>query len=128
MRELRRTRTLSSLEVCKAFPVIKKPTNRQPGRSYAQATAEKTVKRIQKTERKDEEKSNLMPDLSDIKESLQSIREIPGMKRNHTASHPHQAEEVLTMDGSDDPNIQADIILQVRSVGDIPSGSRIKAH
>ncbi|GBN50225.1 hypothetical protein AVEN_40163-1 [Araneus ventricosus] len=33
---------LAAWKGCKAFPVIKKPSTRQPGRSYAQATAEKT--------------------------------------------------------------------------------------
>ncbi|GBN50552.1 hypothetical protein AVEN_32382-1 [Araneus ventricosus] len=35
--------------------------------------------------------------------------------------HPHQAEETPTMDVSADPNIQVDIIFQVRPIGDIPS-------
>ncbi|GBN98911.1 hypothetical protein AVEN_58279-1 [Araneus ventricosus] len=36
---------------CNAIPVIKTPSTRQPGRSYAQATAEKTEKKEQTTGR-----------------------------------------------------------------------------
>ncbi|GBN57137.1 hypothetical protein AVEN_182159-1 [Araneus ventricosus] len=32
--------------------------------------------------------------------------QIPGMRRNHTVSHPHQAEETHTMDGSSDPTFR----------------------
>ncbi|GBN51261.1 hypothetical protein AVEN_124170-1 [Araneus ventricosus] len=60
------------------------------------------------------EVKTLMQEFPNMLEAARQCRQaktrqekIPGMKRNHTASHPHQAEETLTMDGSLDSTFRS---------------------
>ncbi|GBN46767.1 hypothetical protein AVEN_157039-1 [Araneus ventricosus] len=64
------------LKGCKAFPVNKKPSVRQPGKRYVQAAADKKRNEA-KTEEKDmKTKTDKDMDLTDFKGSLQALREV----------------------------------------------------
>ncbi|GBO11703.1 hypothetical protein AVEN_125651-1 [Araneus ventricosus] len=63
---------LAAWKGCKSFPIIKKSSPRQHGRSYAQAAAQK----VEKTEQSTEEKTDDPFDLADIKETIKAIKEV----------------------------------------------------
>ncbi|GBM49858.1 hypothetical protein AVEN_191256-1 [Araneus ventricosus] len=64
---------LAAWKGCKSYPIIKKPSYRQNGKSYAQAASEKVEL---PTKKKTEEKSDDPFDLEDIKDSMKAIKEV----------------------------------------------------
>ncbi|GBM47672.1 hypothetical protein AVEN_57064-1 [Araneus ventricosus] len=67
---------LAAWKGCKAFPVIKKSSTRQPGKSYSQAAADKKRKEGKTEEKETEAKTNEDTYLADLKDSLQALKEV----------------------------------------------------
>ncbi|GBL94127.1 hypothetical protein AVEN_185078-1 [Araneus ventricosus] len=61
---------------CKALPVTTKPTKRQPRKAYAQAAAVQRIKEERTEEIVKEAKTEKLMDLTDLKDSLQTLREV----------------------------------------------------
>ncbi|GBO15613.1 hypothetical protein AVEN_28287-1 [Araneus ventricosus] len=64
---------LSAWKGCKALPVIKKPSIRQPGKSYSADTKRKEEKTVEKNM---ETTSDEVMHLTDLEDSLQAPREV----------------------------------------------------
>ncbi|GBM13392.1 hypothetical protein AVEN_54403-1 [Araneus ventricosus] len=61
---------------CSYMKVIKKPSNRQPGKSYTQAAADKKRKEGKTEEKEREAKTDEVTDLADLKDSLKALKEV----------------------------------------------------
>ncbi|GBN51007.1 hypothetical protein AVEN_59852-1 [Araneus ventricosus] len=130
---------LAAWKGCKALPIIKKPSARQSGKTYAQAATGESKKEEKTEERSAEKNTDVIDDMTELKDSLQALKEMKTLLQEfltlleaarlcrktktrqekhlkcrsyhppflalsrHTASHPHRAEEAITMNGSLDP-------------------------
>ncbi|GBN49447.1 hypothetical protein AVEN_267005-1 [Araneus ventricosus] len=77
---------LAAWKGCKALPIIKKPSARQSGKTYAQAATGES-KKEEKTEEKSAEKNtHVIDDMTELKDSLQALKEMKTTARiSHTA-------------------------------------------
>ncbi|GBN03627.1 hypothetical protein AVEN_69993-1 [Araneus ventricosus] len=73
--------TLAVCKVCKAIPVIRKPSTRQPGKSYAQAAADKNKKEKKTAEKEIENNAAKITDLAGLKDSLRVLKEVKMLLR-----------------------------------------------
>ncbi|GBN50126.1 hypothetical protein AVEN_4291-1 [Araneus ventricosus] len=69
-----RKKHLAAWKECKARPVIRKPSTRQPGQSYAQEAANQKKKEEKTDEKEIEIKTDKVTDLADLKDPLQALK------------------------------------------------------